>query len=38
MHDFAWTEEFRATFKEMKTFIVSPPLLSRPEDGEGDGI
>ncbi|KAL0448819.1 UNVERIFIED_CONTAM: hypothetical protein Slati_1438300 [Sesamum latifolium] len=29
-----WTEECSRAFKELKSYLEKPPLLSKPEDGE----
>ncbi|KAK3026883.1 hypothetical protein RJ639_042010 [Escallonia herrerae] len=32
--NFAWTEECQTSFEELKTYLSSPPLLSKPFPGE----
>lgn len=34
MHGVDWTEEYRQAFKDLKSFLTSPPLLSKLEVGE----
>lgn len=34
MHDFVWSKECHLAFKELKKFLASPPLLSKPRPGE----
>ena len=31
---FAWTEEYEATFQELKRYLSNPPLLSPSKEGE----
>lgn len=31
---FSWTEECERAFRELKTYLANPPLLSRPVEGE----
>ena len=34
MKDFTWTEEYQKTFDDLKQYLSSPPLLTKPSTGE----
>lgn len=34
MKDFLWTDEYREVFEELKSYLSSPPLLTKPNIGK----
>ena len=32
--DFSWSDEYRQSFEDLKRYLISPPLLTKPKVGE----
>ena len=32
--DFSWLDEYRQSFEDLKMYLISPPVLTKPKEGE----